>query len=273
MRLYRHERIPQFYSSSIFTQVCETGECKPVSIILFWDLLGNYLRYALPDGQLLTKLDHIPFTPEDYKKFEKILADPYSVLENFAIEELTGSREKARIDEIDGITGATPKSISNSIVEGAVYTCYTIWHLAHGSISGHIATITDSIATSGWMLNEFIKSEDIDLRYWATKKLLGQPEKYPDEVRNLITSFDSTDIFGIKNLLSELPDDLLHQSWVQEHLWHQYEKYNFSLQKLLLEKYQRIPVDRHLKRYILSLAAKGNHRQQQLFNSLVFKPE
>lgn len=272
LTLHFRANIPSYYSSNIFTQVCETGECKPVRIILFWDLLGQYLHYELPEGAVLTKLDHIPFTAEDYRKFKSVLADPHSVLEDFQMDELTGSKEKAEVTDIDGITGATPKTITNAIVEGAVYTCYTLWHLAHGKIRDQIIQITDSVATPGWILNEFIRSDDIDLRHWATKKILGQSSHYSDELRNLILFFNPTDIFGMKFLLNEIPEDLLHLSWIQDYLWHQYEKYNFSLQKLLLEKYQGIPIDRNIKGYLMTLAARGNQQQQQLFNSLVFKP-
>src|SRR5688572_15591535 len=64
---------PLHYRSFIFTPVCSVGECLPIKINLFWTLAGGYLKYTLPEGEILTKVDHIPFTPEDYLKLDIVL--------------------------------------------------------------------------------------------------------------------------------------------------------------------------------------------------------
>ncbi|MCB0689212.1 MAG: hypothetical protein KDC53_21890 [Saprospiraceae bacterium] len=262
--------IPQFYTSDIFTQVCETAECKPVRIILYWDLLGNYTHYQLPDGFILTKLDHVPFTPEDYHKFMTVLADPYSPLEDLSFSELTGSREKASVQEIDGITGATPKSISNGIVEGAVYTCYTIWHLAHGEISKRIMGLTDSLSTTSFILKNLIQTENSDSRRWAIKKILNHNDQYPDLVRDILTAFTPTQLFEAKFILTSIPDDVLKKSYAQRILWSQYATLSYNLQIILLERYQTIAIDVNLKEEIFKNSGELNFDQKALFNRLVF---
>ena len=84
------------------------------------------------------------------------------MLEDLEISELITNKEKASLEEIDGISGATPKSISNAIVEGAVYTCYTIWHLANGYIRDHIQKLTDSICTSESLLDKLVTGDNTD---------------------------------------------------------------------------------------------------------------
>jgi len=59
---------PLYFFSNLFTPVCLTGECKPVYINFYWDLLGNYTRFDFPKGAVLTRMDHKPFKPEDYEK-------------------------------------------------------------------------------------------------------------------------------------------------------------------------------------------------------------
>ena len=58
---------PSYYKSEIFTPVCNTGECLPVFVNIYWKLSGAYLRYDQPNEKILTKLDHEPFTEADYR--------------------------------------------------------------------------------------------------------------------------------------------------------------------------------------------------------------
>jgi hypothetical protein len=64
---------PAYYYSEIFTPVCETGECKPIYINIYWDLMGNYDYFDQPENEILTKLDHKPFTDDDYELLDEIL--------------------------------------------------------------------------------------------------------------------------------------------------------------------------------------------------------
>src|SRR5690606_6788293 len=135
---------PACYHAYIFTPVCEDNLCKPVYIDLYWDLLGNYLRYEVPLDQPLTKLDHVVFTPEEYVKLDDMLQDPESLLKDYQIEELVESAANARPGgEVDAVTGATAKSLQAVVIPGALYTCYTLWHIVHGRVQDTIASATD----------------------------------------------------------------------------------------------------------------------------------
>lgn len=263
--------IPSFYSSNIFTQVCETGECKPVRILLFWDLLGNYTHYELPEKSILTKLDHVPFSDSDYKKFGTILSDPHSILEDLDISELTNNKEKASIDEIDGITGATPKSISDAIVDGAVYTCYTIWHLANSSLRVQIQKLTDSLCTSETVLNKLISADKPDLRRWVISKTFTKEKAYPTLTRKIISTIDPSNIFESKFILTEIPPTLLSLTWVQQILWGNYPDFKYSQQIIILERYQGIPIDSQLQAHVQKIAMNGNEKQKNLAQQLEFE--
>ena len=66
------EGFPDYYYRDVFTPVCKTGDCLPVSIILFWDIIGNYKGYEVPEDSPLTKEDHKPFDASDYEKLDQI---------------------------------------------------------------------------------------------------------------------------------------------------------------------------------------------------------
>lgn len=143
----------QFFSK-IFTPVCETGECKPIFINIYWDLVGNYLRYDQPEGEILTKSDHVPFTPSDYELLDEILRgeDPrYGSIAKHSIPNPSSDSQQKQNNQsqsdvavmqkvfltkdqmVDGVTGATLDPHVTKFVPGALYTTYTCWDLANSS--------------------------------------------------------------------------------------------------------------------------------------------
>lgn len=141
---------PQYYFSNIFTPVCNTGECLPVKVNFYWDLTGKYLKFDQPEGEILTKVDHAPFTQDDYNLLDEILkgADPRyggmdihsdsGVKHNKNDEQdnqaqpAPGSMTKlSKYEMVDGITGSTLPEIKDKFVPGALYTTYTLWGLAN----------------------------------------------------------------------------------------------------------------------------------------------
>lgn len=57
-----------------------------------------------------------------------ILNNPYSILGKLQYNELT-SGKKAAANQIDASSGATTIVDKNAVVTGAVFTCFTLWHL------------------------------------------------------------------------------------------------------------------------------------------------
>ena len=119
------DKKPQHYFSAVFTPVCVDGSCYPINIELYWDLAGHYLKYGLSKDEILTKIEHLPFTDFDYGLLHRMIARSPSALANFTIYELTLPIE----DKVDGVTGATRPELSGSFVPDALFTTYTLWHL------------------------------------------------------------------------------------------------------------------------------------------------
>ena len=98
------QSFPKFYYQDIFTPVCEDNSCKPVYITLMWDLLGNYLDYKVDPKWPLTKIDHLPFSDEEYEKLHLVLADDHSILGSYTkknIAELYASSKNNNIDDLE----------------------------------------------------------------------------------------------------------------------------------------------------------------------------
>lgn len=164
------------YYAPIVTPVCIDGKCKPVHISLYWNLIGNYVGYALPPSIPLSKYDHESFEEKDYKRLHQLLLDDKSVLKRKKLEDLFDKNarpdKKVRYkgEEIDGVTGATRKEIKESLVAGALYSCYTVWHLAHGEVKDRI--VASSLGESKDELNKkLLYSPYRDYQHFAIRQL------------------------------------------------------------------------------------------------------
>ncbi|MFC1765019.1 hypothetical protein ACFL6U_23480 [Planctomycetota bacterium] len=207
-RLYEYiddKNITQCFGREIFTGVCNDGSCKPVRLRLYWDAIGDFLKYELPEGEGLEKNESDVFTKKDYKKLTEVLQNPVSVLNNYKIDEL-GLISKADVlqnpdptlnthyfdevvlkseenDTVDGVTGATVVAIKDAVVEGAVYTTYTLWHIVYGQTRTKIKELVEQKQDTSFMLH-MLNSSKSSYQLWAidqikTKRLLQNQHFYP----------------------------------------------------------------------------------------------
>ncbi len=126
-----------YWYRRLFTEVCLTGECRPIDIGIYWTGSGKYLGIEV-FGENLTKTDHSEFSDFDYRKLESVLKDEWSALREFMFDELVDPKK----DSVDATTGATKKVIADASVKDAVYTTYTMWHLIHVGEDEQLALLT-----------------------------------------------------------------------------------------------------------------------------------
>ena len=168
---------PLLYYADIQTPVCIDGLCKPVNIALYWNLVGNYVGFGLEQDQPLTKFDHELFTAADYEKLHHLLSDPNAVFQRRTLEELFDKNAVATQKKIeyqgialDAVSGATVKEIKESVVEGALYSCYTLWHLAYGDASAVMEAHLKSIYSEA-LAQYFLQSEYEEYWLYALKQM------------------------------------------------------------------------------------------------------
>ncbi|GAA4431648.1 hypothetical protein GCM10023091_02680 [Ravibacter arvi] len=126
-----------YWYRRLLTEVCLTGECRPIDIGIYWTGNGKYLGIEV-FGENLTKTDHSDFSEFDYRKLEAMLKDEWSPLREFLFDELVDPKK----DGVDATTGATKKVIADASVKDAVYTTYTMWHLIHVGEDEQLALLT-----------------------------------------------------------------------------------------------------------------------------------
>lgn len=267
--LYDHNDHPFQFMAEIFTPVCYSNKCYPVYIDFYWDLLGNYQFYKVPKGERLTKNDHEPFTKDDYEHLERILQNESSLLGEYAAEDLVTSTESETANSVDAVTGATSKTIQNEVISGAVYSCYTLWHIAHGDISEYILAHTESDHNEGDIIR-FLESENHKYQYWAMDKVfereLWEKEKFALPLLNILRG---RNIFISQFLIERLPNEMLQTASRQQWLWDTYLLSPYRLQLSLLDKMKALDLEREIEVNLIGQLENGNKTQKEkIFNIL-----
>jgi hypothetical protein len=153
--------------------VCDDTLCANVELKIHWDLAGNYAGFDTIDGKPLTKFDHKKFSSADYLKLDQILKNRNSTLRMLNKEDLVDKSVKVKATTVDAVTGATPATIKNATVDGAVYTSYTLWHFVNGAIRNKLAFFTQSIYSESVSLL-LLKSHNHETQLFALRNI---PEK------------------------------------------------------------------------------------------------
>lgn len=230
--------LPLFYYADILTPVCIDGLCKPVNVELYWNLLGQYVGYGDYPGKLLTKYDHDLFEQKDYLKLHNLLKDKSSVIGRRRLSQLY-DKNTARTDtikfkgvEVDAISGATRKEIKESIVEGGLYSCYTLWHLVNGPAT---ELMRDNLASiySPAVEDFFLKSNHSEYQYHAIKNL--KADAFEANLDN-ITSFVQKGTPLMRSYgLKKMPKELYGNPIVTNQLYKNFSTFDFNSKTLLLD--------------------------------------
>lgn len=167
-----NDGLPYWYRR-IFTPVCLTGECRPIDIGIYWHFTGKYLGIEIY-REPLTKTDHSEFSPLDYDRLENILQNEWSDLREYTAEELVEPSDKPNNEaQVDGVTGATRKVVSEAAVKDAVYTTHTIWHLIHVGEPEQLALVALSeIASDPTLAHRLLATGDAENRNFVLRGVI-----------------------------------------------------------------------------------------------------
>ncbi|MDX2070355.1 MAG: hypothetical protein SFV55_18140 [Haliscomenobacter sp.] len=228
---------PLLYCSDVITPVCIDGLCKPMYITLYWNLVGHYVGYGVFPDNLLTKFDHEAFTPADYTKLHTLLLDQHSILERKTMEDLfdqsIAAKEKITFngEEVDAVSGATRAEIKESVVEGALYSCFTAWHLAHGDIKEQIEQHLLSYYDPA-LAESFLKSSAEDYQLFALKQL--NSTTLVNQLSQIQEIFKHTSPGNRLYILKKLPRELWKDEKVSQFFFQTFASVDINTRTLLL---------------------------------------
>ena len=194
-----------FYESVLKTPVCNDTLCQVVQIKIFWDLIGDYISFDTLTGYPLTKNDHLPFSPDDYNKLQATLRDDNSILGRKSESELLDNNRKRYSQKIDVVTGATDLQIKNAVVDGALYSTYTLWHLVNGDIRKVLSNCTienyNSKIEEQLLFSDNPKSIIFALKQFEDKDYIN---RFQDVIRIMKKGYPLVNFYIAKNLPPEV---------------------------------------------------------------------
>lgn len=251
------------YSASINTPVCEADKCYAIEVVFYWDPIGRFLHYDTIAGQGLTKLDHVPFTSLDYKKLNNILSNQNSMLSTYSKEELV---KNTRDSELDGITGATVQEIKQGVINGAVYSCYTLWHIANGSVVDSLKGATTSLFSKE-LVNKMIISNDQEINYFMINNF--SEEDYLTFLSEVLTMIKNGEGYFAKNAIELMPEKTLNRDNSQDFFAIHFNQLNYYAQVAFLEKLNKKSLRSDLMQTLQENAEEKNSYKNELIKRLI----
>ena len=254
-RYFQPKRSSDSYEAYIKSPVCEKDKCYDIEIIMQWDLWEDS-EYDTLFGKGLTKLDHIPFTTEDYQKLELLLKDPNSPIGAYRKEELIRDTRKS---ELDGFTGATIKRSMISLWVGGLLLLYPL--VANRKFTDSISKMTMS-SLDKKLMKKLVNQKDRAIDYFMINNLHPTDFlNYRDEVLEMIVSHRG---YFAKTAIQKMPAEIFKDSITQEFFSKNLTSLNYFAQVALLKQLNTTPLIPALKNALLSQKEDRNSLKNKL---------
>lgn len=230
--LVNQDKEPVLYTANISTPVCADGECKLMNIKFYWTLLGEYAGFDRYNLMPLTKYDHDEFLQEDYQKLHELLADDKSLMGRRTIDQLVEKPKMRTVNGVDAVSGATITRVKESVVSGALYSCYTAWRLVHGAIQEEIKANTLSILTEE-MTVSMLYSRNQEYQIFALNNIddVKYKEHFSQMAEVLKTSTPLVRSIIAKRITSKFKD----APELQKPFWEAFDKIDSGSRSLLVK--------------------------------------
>jgi len=232
------DNFPVMYSRKIMTAVCIKGECRLVRIELFWDCTGRYLGFELPPGEFLSKTEHVKFVPSEYDRLHKLLSDPLSALANYALSDLVVVKDSTK-QKVDAKSSATIAAVLDYIVEGAVYTTYTLWHIIYGQTRREVEKLTAE-KLNDKMILAILNSKNLEDQIWALNHISEKVELTPPLQDKLMQYISGDDVYLAERALNAIRPEALSEE-MQNRIMQVFSDGEFLKQRFILQKLKDAP--------------------------------
>ncbi|PWJ57927.1 hypothetical protein CLV98_105107 [Dyadobacter jejuensis] len=253
------------YRAHIKAPVCEDRLCYDVNVIFYWNLNGEFLRYEVLPHDPLTKMDHEPFLPEDYKKLQSILTSQDLSFVNIPKDELV---TKSDSSEVDGYTGATKLTVKKEVIEGALYTCYTLWHIANGTVVESIKSHTKN-AFSKELIRKIIAQDNQTAHYFLINNL--NSSQFAENLPEILGLMTSSKGYFSKNTIEKIPKTLFSTEPLQDFIVANYQELDYYTQLAILKKLDNQRQSGSLKQFFIGHIDPKNSFQNQKLIGLVLQ--
>ncbi len=253
------------YTASITAPVCEEGICYNVNVVFNWNLIGEFTDYQIQPHDPLTKLDHEPFTLADYAKLQSILKNHDLIFTGMKAEELVVETAEA---DVDGYSGATVEAIKDEVVDGALFTCHTLWHVANGAVVDSIRQHTKVLLDQP-LIDRIFGLQSSKANYYLIDNL--SDTQFEQNIARLLALVKNAQGYFPKNTIEKIPPKLFAKNEVQDFLVQNYDSLSYYTQVAALNKLQKVPLQERLAKKLLTEISDRNSAQNQKIITLIVK--
>ncbi len=218
--VYDELGILQYYTCRIKTPVCRNDYCDVVEIDFFWDILGNFTEFQLLPDKPLTKLDHVPFSKADYDRLRTILLDQNPPFMHLRKSQLLAAEPLKDAPDVDAVSGATAKHLKEMMVEGAAFTCFTLWHIANGDIHFQMQEHTRQNLNE-LQVRHLLDSGGLEVQYFLIENM--EPAHFALFLDELMGLMENADAYMLNRFVQGISGDLLEKPVVQQFLVKRFE--------------------------------------------------
>lgn len=227
----RDEDKKYYYYAPVRTTVCGDALCDLLDVKIYWDITGSYSHFDTLPGLPLTKTDHKPFSGDDYRKLHQVLADPYSVIGNMGRDDLVDYNKEQSAEEVDAFTGATNQSLENVVVDGALYSTYTLWHIIHGELKSKILQYTQKHLNDDMIKQLILSDEPRDVLIVLRKMDENDFMQFAPQLINLMGQGNSFINFYLAKKLPDRVWKVRENKKALDLIWHKLDERTKSVLK------------------------------------------
>lgn len=253
------------YSANIMAPVCEEGICYNVNVVFHWNLIGEFTNFQTQPSDPLTKLDHEPFTLADYAKLQRILTSHDLVFTGMEADQLVS---KTSDHNVDAYSGATVAAIKDEVIEGALFTCHTLWHIANGAVVDSIRNYTKTRLDKP-TIQKIMGYGTASAHYYLINNLTET--QFAQNLPELLVLVESGKGYLPKNTVEKIPEALFGTPTMQDFLIQKYETLSYYTQVAVLNKLQNTPLQPALVATLLNQVSDRNSAQNQKIITLIIK--
>lgn len=225
------------YRSHIRSPVCEDRLCYEAELDFEWDIIGRFTGFQVDEKKPLSKLDHIPFDEADYNKLRNILLTESPSFIHLRRSELVAPLEMEGDEAVDAMSGATVQSVKKDMVAGAIYTCYTLWHIANGGIRFNIQEYSREQLDSP-LVKKLLDQEESAVSYFVVEHL--DSSLFEPFLQKLLPLAGAYDAFFLERMIKRMPDRLLAKTTVQQFLREQFHRLQPDTREHVISKWRTI---------------------------------
>lgn len=218
------------YIAHLNVPICEDKVCYDVKLVFHWNPIGEFLGFEYSDKDPLTKLDHQPFTAQDYKKLDGILKNKDLNFVKIPIKDLVEPRNDLKVD---AYSGATKASIKDEIIEGALFTCYNLWHIAHGAVVDSIQSYTSKVLNKP-TVQKLINANKLSYHYFLINTL--SVDSLKENLGPLLEITPSTEGYFAKNAMEKFPVTFFELKIMRDFVVNNFSTLDYFTQKIILQK-------------------------------------